>query len=103
MAKFQLQENETLIGSGLMAFRRGRITGTIYVTNQRLCFQRWIFPYTDMDLMLSEVAGYRVTRFLFITFVSIYDRSQKRYIFSGFPAKKLQGWLEQAGVKKLAQ
>ena len=29
MAKFQLQENETLIGSGLVAYKRGYTQGTI--------------------------------------------------------------------------
>lgn len=56
-----------------------------------------------MDLPLSEVAGYGTKRALFVTFVYIYDKNNTQYAFSGFPAKKLQGWLEQIGVKKLAR
>lgn len=54
-----------------------------------------------MDLPLSEVAGDDTKRTLFVTFVYIYDKNNTRYAFSAFPAKKLQGWLGQVGVKKL--
>ena len=101
--KFQLRENETLIGSGLVAYKRGYTQGTIYVTNQRVCFHERLTNFVYMKLPLAEVAGYQTKRFLFILFVYIYDKRHKKYIFSGFPAKKLQGWLEQVGVKKLAR
>lgn len=29
------------------------------------------------------------------------SRTGETYTFTGFPAKKLQGWLEQLGVQKL--
>jgi len=32
---------------------------------------------------------------------SLYSRTGETYTFTGFPAKKLQGWLEQLGVQKL--
>mgnify|MGYP005766973445 FL=1 len=107
MAKFQLQENETLIGSGMMAYKHKKspasqpTRGTIYVTNQRVCYYESWNNYVYVDLPLSEVAGYDTKRALFVTFVYIYDKNNTRYAFSGFPAKKLQGWLEQVGVKKL--
>lgn len=100
--KFQLREHEILIGRGLMAFRRGSKQGTIYVTNQRVCFHESLTNFVYMKLPLSEVEGYQTKRFLFIRFVYIYDKGHKKYMFSGFPAKKLQGWLEQAGVRELA-
>ena len=99
--KFQLRENELLIGSGLMAFRRGSKQGIVYVTNQRVCFHEWMTNFVYMKLPLSEVAGYQTKRFLFLLFVNIHDKGHKKYSFSGFPAKKLQGWLEQVGIKKL--
>ena len=107
MAKFQLQEGETLIGSGMMAYKHRALLanqptrGTIYVTDQRVCYQESWSNYVYMDLPLAEVAGYDVRRALFVLFVHIYDRNNKRYVFSGFPAKKLQGWLEQAGVRRI--
>ena len=108
MAKFQLQENETLVGSGMMAHKhRKAVTrqptrGTIYVTNQRVCYYESWSGYAYMDLPLSEVAGYDTKRALFVTFVYLYDRNSKCYTFSGFPAKELQSWLERVGVKKLS-
>ncbi len=107
MAKFQLQESETLIGSGMMAYKhrksvsREPTRGTIYVTNQRVCYYESWSNHVYMDLPLSEVAGYDTKRVLFITFVNLYDSNNKCYTFSGFPAKELQKWLEQIGVKKL--
>ena len=38
---------------------------------------------------------------LFITKVTICARNGDTYPLTGFPAKKLQGWLEEAGVKRL--
>ena len=109
MAKFQLMENERLIGSGMMAYRpknsmtRQPTRGTIYVTNQRVCYYESWTNHVYMDLPLSEVTGYDTMRVLFVTFVRIHGRDNQMYAFSGFPAKKLQGWLEQVGVKKLTQ
>ncbi len=108
MANFQLQENETLVGSGMMAHKhRQSVTrqptrGTIYVTNQRVCYYESWSNHVYMDLPLSEVTGYDTKRVLFATFVYLYDRNNKCYAFSGFPAKNLQDWLEQVGVRKLS-
>ncbi len=108
MPRFQLQENEALVGSGMMAYKnRTSVTreptrGMIYVTNQRVCYYESITGNVYMDLPLSEVAGYDTKRFLFVTFVYLYDRNSKSYAFSGFPAKNLQSWLEQVGIKKLS-
>lgn len=108
MAKFQLEQNETLVGSGMMAYKhnpsvtREPTRGTIYVTDQRVCYHESLSNYVYMDLPLSEVAGYSTKRFLFATFVYVYDRSSKCYAFSGFSAKNLQGWLEQVGIRKLS-
>lgn len=87
--KFLLETNETLIGKGLVAFQNGSKTGTIYVTNQRVCFHESLTNFVYMKLPLSEVAGYR------------YDRNYKKYTFSGFPVKKLQGWLQRVGIPTL--
>lgn len=108
MAQFQLQENEVLVGSGMMAYKhKASITreptrGTIYVTNQRVCYYESWSNYVYMDLPLSEVAGYDTKRVLFAPFVYLYDRNHHCYAFSGFPAKNLQCWLEKVGIKKLS-
>lgn len=108
MAKFQLQENETLVGSGMMAYKhkksitRQPTRGMIYVTNQRVSYYESWSNTVYMDLSLSAVSGYDTKRVLFATFVYLYDRNNKCYAFSGFPAKKLQSWLEQVGIRKLS-
>ena len=58
--------------------------------------------YYNQDLSLSEIKGYNAKRLLFITYVYIYDKNNKCYTFSGFPAKKLQIWLKQIGIRKLS-
>ena len=108
MGKFQLQANETLIGIGMMAYEYNRsITraptrGTIYVTTQRVCYYESWSGIVYIDLSLSEIKGYNAKRLLFITYVYIYDKNNKCYTFSGFPAKKLQIWLKQIGIRKLS-
>ena len=108
MAKFQLSQDETIIGSGMMAYKHRKspasqpTRGTIYVTNQRVCYHESWSNYVYMDLPLSDVEGYAAKRALFVTFVHIYSRDNKVYSFSGFPAKNLQVWLEQTGVRKLS-
>jgi len=73
MAKFQLNDNEAMIGSGQVALHQKQFlntkpfSGNIYFTNQRACF-----------------------------YISI-----ENYVFTGFPVKKLQDWLRQAGVREL--
>lgn len=77
--------------------------GSLYVTNQRVCYYESLTNYVYMNLPLSQVAGYDTKRVLFIPYVYIYDQNNTRYAFSGFGAKKLQGWLEQMGMKKQTQ
>ena len=108
MAKFQLQENETLIGSGMMAYHEpvGRFQsrpwrGNIYITNQRAVFGMSMTGMHMMELPLSEIEGFQVSKGLFFTAVVICGHDGKDFKFTGFPVKKLQGWLEQVGVKKL--
>ncbi len=106
MAKFQLSQGETLIGSGMMAYKVQkfpvrRTRGTIYVTDQRVCYYESLSNFVYMDLTLSEIEGY-ATKHMIFTFVNIRGKDGKVYSYSGFPAKKLQGWLDQAGVKKLS-
>lgn len=64
MAKFQLQENEKLIGSGSMAYheiegkiRRNLWNGNIYITNQRAVFGMSMTGICMMELPLSEIEG----------------------------------------------
>ena len=110
MAKFQLQENETLIGSGSMAyheiegkFRKRLWNGNIYITNQRAVFLMSMTGINMVELPLSEIEGFLVSKGLLFTAVIICSRDGKTFKFTGFPVKKLQGWLEQVDVKKLEQ
>ncbi len=106
MAKFQLLPNETMIGSGQMALHQKQFlttkpfSGNIYVTNQRVCFYISMVGTPEMDLPLSEITGFSVKKAL-MTAVTIQSQAGKSYVFTGFPAKKLQDWLRQAGVREL--
>ena len=92
-AKFQLQENETLIGSGMMAYKHKKspasqpTRGTIYVTNQRVCYYEFWSNYVYLDLPLSRVVGYDTKHVLFVPFVSIYNKDNIKYVF---PASQLK-------------
>ena len=107
MPKFQLQDRETLIGSGMMAYKhrpsltREPTRGIITVTDRRACYYESWSGMEYMNLPLAEIAGFSVTRVLFLTVVSIHSRGGKSYAFSGFPAKRLIEWLRQAGVREL--
>ena len=112
MAKLQLRENETLIGEGTMALhvKRGlgykQAQGKIYVTNQRVCFIQSMLNIQNVvfELPVSDVAGYeskRPAHALFFLTVCIHDRNNNEYPLTGFPVRKLMGWLEQAGIKRL--
>lgn len=65
MAKFQLQGNEILVGSRMMAYQdrqavtSASIRGTIYVTNQHVCFdETWSNKvYMDLSLSLEDILG----------------------------------------------
>ena len=108
MAKFQLNPNETMIGSGQVALHQKQFlntkpfSGNIYITNQRACFKISMMPGAlDMDLPLENIKGFSVNGVAIFTQVTIHSRTGETYSFTGFPAKKLQGWLAQLGVQKL--
>lgn len=107
MAKLQLASGETIIGSGQVALHKKQFLntkafdGNIYVTNQRVCFQVRMISTMDMDLQLSEIKGFSVRKAMLFTTVTIYNRTGERYMYTGFPVKKLQDWLRQAGVQEI--
>ena len=108
MAKFQLNPEETLIGSGMMSIylkqglSKKPFQGNIYITNQRVCFKISMMPGAwDMDLPLEDIRGFSVSGVAIFTQVTIHSRTGENYSFTGFPAKKLQSWLMQLGVQKL--
>jgi len=107
MAKFQLDPGETMIGSGQMALHQKQFlntkafSGNIYVTNQRVRFYISMIGSPEMDLPLSEIKGFSVGKKALITAVTIHSQADKSYVFTGFPVKKLQDWLRQAGVQEL--
>ena len=108
MAKFQLNPGEILIGSGMMSLylkqglTKKPFQGNIYITDQRACFKISMTPGAlDMDLPLENIKGFSVSGAAIFTEVTIHSRTGETYSFTGFPAKKLQGWLRQAGVQEL--
>lgn len=106
MAKFQLQAGETLIGKGAMSlYQKQGLTlkpfqGKIYVTDKRICFYMDLSGTVLMDLPISEVKNFSVGSMLFIKKVTIQSKQGENYPLTGFPAKKLQGWLLQLGVQQ---
>ena len=108
MAKFQLNPGEILIGNGMMSLylkqglTKKPFQGNIYITDQRACFKISMMPGAlDMDLLLENIKGFSVSGAAIFTQVTIHSRTGETYSFTGFPAKKLQGWLRQAGVQEL--
>ncbi len=107
MAKFQLLSGETIIGRGQMALHQKQFlrtkpfSGNIYVTNQRVCFYISMVGNPEMDLHLSGVKGFSVGKKALFTAVTIYSQTGENYVFTGFPVKKLQDWLRQAGVQEI--
>lgn len=107
MARFQLLSGEALVGSGQMSLKQKwglssqMYQGTIYVTNRRICFHMSMSGTALMDVALSEVRGFSVSRILFVTAVTIHTRSGEQFMLTGFPAKKLQSWLLQLGIPHL--
>ncbi|MCI9264308.1 MAG: hypothetical protein HFF06_07005 [Oscillospiraceae bacterium] len=106
MAKFQLNPGETLIGKGQMALHQKQFlntkpfSGNIYVTDQRACFYISMVVSPEMDLPVSDIKGFSVKKAIF-TAVTIHSRTGESYVFTGFPAKKLQDWLRQAGIQEI--
>lgn len=108
VAKLQFNDGEAVIGSGMMAyqepvgmFRYRSWRGYIYITNQRAFFRMSMSGMLMMDLLLPEIKGFMVSKRFFITAVTICSRDGKDFKFTGFPAKKLQDWLQQAGISKI--
>ena len=105
MAKFQLNPGETLIGKGQMALHQKQylntkaFSGNIYVTDQRACFYISMVGL-EMDLPIADIKGFSVKKGL-ITSVTLHSKAGESYLYTGFPAKKLQDWLRQAGVAEL--
>ena len=115
MANIKLNSGESLIGQGLVSYRDlEKHTyqcwhATIYVTSQRV----FLSTYTDIELKLSNIRGFTFGRILlFFPSVTIYGQAEEAvigqhgleedaYTFTGFPIKKLRGWLKQVGVREL--
>ena len=55
----------------------------------------------EVELKLSEISGFIVKKNLFATKVTIQGKAGEKFTFTGFPVKKLQNWLRQAGVPEL--
>ena len=55
----------------------------------------------DMNLPLEEIKGFSVGKIALFTAVTIHSKDGKEYPLTGFPAKKLQDWLRQAGVQEI--
>jgi len=104
MAKFELAPDETMIGSGQVALHQKQFLGTkafdgtIYVTNQRACFYIRMVGKPEMDLPISEIQGFSAGKKALMTTVTIQSKAGQSYLYTGFPVKKLQDWLRQAGV-----
>ena len=108
MAKLNLNSGETMIGRGQMSLYQKQglmkkpFQGNVFVTNQRACFKISIMPgEPDMNLPLEEIKGFSVGKIALFTVVTIHSKSGEEYPLTGFPAKKLQDWLRQAGVQEL--
>ena len=107
MAKLDLNPGEIMIGSGQMSlYQKQGLTkkpfqGNVFVTNQRACFKISMMPGLEMDLPVEEIKGFSVGKIALFTAVTIHSKDGKEYPLTGFPAKKLQDWLRQAGVQEI--
>lgn len=108
MSIIQLYPDEVLIGQGMMAYWEPVLgsacnvwRGTLFVTNRRVCFRISWTSHMEVELRLSEISGFSVGKHLFATKVLIHSKAGKKFIFTGFPVKKLQTWLTKAGVSKV--
>lgn len=75
--------------------------GNIYVTNQRVCFYISMMGKPELDLPISGIKGFSVGKKMLATAVTIHSQTGEGYVLTGFPAKKLQDWLRQAGVPEI--
>ena len=107
MAKLDMKPGETMIGSGQMSlYQKQGLTkkpfqGNVFVTNQRACFKISMVPGLEMDLPVEDIKGFSVGKIALFTAVTIHGKDGKDYPLTGFPAKKLQDWLRQAGVQEI--
>ena len=107
MAKLDLNPGETMIGSGQMSLYQKQemmkkpFQGNVFVTNQRACFKISMVPGLEMDLPVEDIKGFSVGKIALFTAVTIHSKDGKDYPLTGFPAKKLQDWLRQAGVQEI--
>ena len=107
MAKLNLNPGEMMIGSGQMSiYKMWGLTkkpfqGNIFVTNQRVCFKVRMNPHLEMDLSVAEIKGFSVGKIALFTAVTIHSKSGETYPLTGFPVKKLQDWLRQAGIQEI--
>ena len=107
MAKLDMKPGETMIGSGQMSLYQKQglmkkpFQGNVFVTNQRACFKISMVPGLEMDLPVEDIKGFSVGKIALFTAVTIHSKDGKDYPLTGFPAKKLQDWLRQAGVQEI--
>ena len=108
MADIPLQPYESVVGQGMMAYWEPVLgsscdvwRGTIFVTDQRVCFQISWTTHMEVELKRSEISGFTVGKHLFATKVTIHSKSVEKFTFTGFPVKKLQGWLRSLGIPQL--
>lgn len=108
MAGIQLNPGEFLVGQGMMAYWEPVLgsscnvwRGTIFVTNQRVCFHISWTRHMEFEINLSEIKGFTVGKHLFVTKVIIHSTSDEKYTVTGFPVKKLQDWLRKVGVSQI--
>ena len=50
---------------------------------------------------MENIKGFSVSGVALFTQVTIHSQTGETYSFTGFPAKKLQGWLSQLAVQKI--
>ena len=107
MAKLDMKPGETMIGSGQMSLYQKQglmkkpFQGNVFVTNQRAYFKISMVPGLEMDLPVEDIKGFSVGKIALFTAVTIHSKDGKDYPLTGFPAKKLQDWLRQAGVQEI--
>lgn len=108
MTGFSLAPSEQLLGQGIMAYWEPVLgsacnvwSGTVFVTDQRVCFHIFLTFHMEFELKRPEISCFTVSKQWFATKVTIYTTDGKKYMLTGFPAKKLQGWLRQMGVQKI--
>lgn len=90
-----------------MAFRSKRGLGhhqestKVHITDQRVYCDH-VMGVVYMDVPLSELQGFRNGKvMLAVPSVTIYAKDGTRYAFADLRAKKLAGWLQEAGIPEL--